>query len=164
MKLYIMRHGEAQPPGIGYARPGADAARSLTTAGHQEAEKAAHWLLAQEKKIDLAIVSPYARAQQTFQHISQRTAIEVIEQSHEVTPESDPELFAGALLARLQIEPAESILVVSHMPFICYLVSYLDTSIQPPLFPTAGIAVLDLQPLAMSGKLTAFYRGNNEPL
>ncbi|HLV47783.1 MAG TPA: phosphohistidine phosphatase SixA [Aliidiomarina sp.] len=162
MKLYVMRHGEAEPPRAGYGIPGADAARVLTSAGHAEAEKAAQWISAQQQKIDLAIVSPYIRAQQTFQHVSHQIPIEVIEESSEITPESDAEMFAGALLARLQIEPAESVLVVSHMPFVCYLVSYLDTGIQPPLFPTSGIAVLDLEPLAMSGKLKTFYRESHE--
>ncbi|MCO4321754.1 phosphohistidine phosphatase SixA [Aliidiomarina quisquiliarum] len=162
MKLYVMRHGEAEPPRAGYGLPGADAARVLTSAGHAEAEKAAQWLSIQQPKIDLAIVSPYVRAQQTFKHVAHQLPIEVIEQSNEVMPESDPQLFAGALLARLQIEPAESILVVSHMPFVCYLVNYLDAGIQPPLFPTSGIAVLDLEPLAMSGKFKQFYRDTDD--
>lgn len=158
MKLYVMRHGEATPPQGGFGQPGADAARALSEQGHEEVRNATEWLKQHEQKIDLAIVSPYVRAQETFSHVANELPIEVIEESSDVTPESDAEEFAGVLLARLQIEPAESILVVSHMPFVCYLVSYLDSRIQPPLFPTAGIAVLDLEPLAMSGFLETFYR------
>lgn len=160
MKLYIMRHGEAVAPSVGMGKLGADAERVLTPAGHAEAEHAAEWLKSQHENIDLAIVSPYIRAQQTFEHVAERIAVEVTETSPEVTPDADPELFAGALLARLQVEPAETVLIVSHMPFVCYLVSYLDNAIEPPLFPTAGIASLEVEPLAMLGKLKAFYIQN----
>ena len=104
-------------------------------------------------KIDLVIVSPYVRAQQTYAEVAKLICAEVVEVSAEITPESDPEMFASALLARLQIEPAETVLLVSHMPFVCYLTSYLDQRVQPPLFPTAGIAVIDVEPLAMEGVL-----------
>ena len=161
MRLYIMRHGEAVPPSL-KPFPGADASRELTDCGHAEAEHAAEWLASQQSTIDLAIVSPFVRAQQTFEHVSARIPIEVTEVSTEVTPEGDAYDFAGALLARLQLEPAESVLVVSHMPFVCYLVNYLDSAIQAPLFPTAGIAVLELEPLAMSGALKSFYRSTDD--
>ena len=160
MKLYIMRHGEAVAPSVGMGKVGADAERELTAVGHAEAEDATQWLKAQHSTIDLALVSPYVRAQQTFQHVADSIHIEVTETSSEITPDSDPELFAGALLARLQVEPAETVLIVSHMPFVCYLVNYLDTAIEPPLFPTAGIASLEVEPLAMLGKLKAFYIQN----
>lgn len=155
-----MRHGEAEPPMM-RPYPGADANRVLTDCGHAEAETAAKWLQKHEKNIDLAIVSPYSRARQTYDHVAEHIPVEVTEISTEITPDGDPEAFAGALLARLQIEPAESVLVVSHMPFVCYLVHYLDCAVQAPLFPTAGIAVLDVEPLAMSGALKSFYKNQD---
>lgn len=161
MKIYIMRHGEAEPP-VMRPYPGADAKRVLTDCGHAEAETAAEWLKTQEKGIDLAIVSPYSRARQTYDHVADSFPIEVTEVSTEVTPDGDPDDFASALLARLQIEPAESVLIVSHMPFVCYLVNYLDCAVQAPLFPTAGVAVLDVEPLAMSGALKQFYKNSED--
>lgn len=155
MKLYVMRHGEACSPTLcaGVVQP--DQERALTAHGHEEAKTAGEWLASQVEKIDLVIVSPYVRAQQTWHEVAQHVAAEVIETSSDITPEGDAELFASSLLARLQIEPAEHVLLVSHMPFVCYLTAYLDRTVQPPLFPTAGIAQLDLEPLAMQG----FWQG-----
>ncbi|RUO21254.1 phosphohistidine phosphatase SixA [Aliidiomarina iranensis] len=153
MKVFVMRHGEAKAPAMQLGRVEPDSARELTEQGHLEAIQAAEWLAQQASKIDLVIVSPYVRAQQTYAEVAKLVSAEVVEVSAEITPESDPEMFASALLARLQIEPAETVLLVSHMPFVCYLTSYLDQRVQPPLFPTAGIAVIDVEPLAMEGVL-----------
>lgn len=157
MKLFIMRHGEAAPQqasallgGVSYS---SDEARELTNFGEDEVRASAQWLCEHYPQLDLAIASPLVRAQQTLDIVAREIPIEQRETSDEVTPSSDPEAFASALLARLQVEPAETVLVVSHMPFVCYLVSYLDQKVQAPLFPTAGIAVLDIEPLAMRGDL-----------
>jgi phosphohistidine phosphatase len=157
MKLFIMRHGEAASQqasallgGVSYQ---SDADRELTQRGEEEARCSARWLHEHYPQIDLAITSPLVRAQQTFDIVNAEIPFEQSEVSDEVTPSSDPEAFASALVARLQVEPAETVLVVSHMPFVCYLVSYLDNKVQAPLFPTAGIAVVDIEPLAMSGDL-----------
>ncbi|MCC5880939.1 MAG: phosphohistidine phosphatase SixA [Idiomarina sp.] len=157
MKLFIMRHGEAAPQQasalLGGASYATDEARELTSLGREEVVASAQWLKAHYPKLDLAISSPLVRAEQTMDLVAKEIPIESREISAEVTPSSDPESFASALLARLQVEPAETVLVVSHMPFVCYLVSYLDHKVQAPLFPTAGIAVLEIEPLAMAGDL-----------
>lgn len=157
MKLFIMRHGEAAPQQasalLGGAHYASDEARELTDLGRDEVLASANWLKSNYPTLDLAISSPLVRAEQTLDIVADHIPIEVREVSDEVTPSSDPEAFASALLARLQVEPAETVLVVSHMPFVCYLVSYLDNKVQAPLFPTAGIAVLDIEPLAMAGDL-----------
>lgn len=157
MKLFVMRHGDALPARFerGYLQP--DAERELSERGHREVAQIALWLEEHVGPIDLVITSPYVRAQQTWNAVAEYITAEVVEVSSEITPEGDPEAFAGALLARLQIEPAATVLVVSHMPFVCYLVGYLDTSIQPPLFPTAGLAVMEVEPLAMLGKLQTMH-------
>ncbi|EGN76441.1 phosphohistidine phosphatase SixA [Idiomarina sp. A28L] len=153
MKVFVMRHGEAKAPTMQLGKVEPDASRELTERGHEEALVAAKWLAEQTPKIDLVIVSPYVRAQQTYAEVAKLVGAEVVEVSTDITPEGDPEMFASALMARLQIEPAETVLLVSHMPFVCYLTSYLDQRVQPPLFPTAGIAVIDVEPLAMEGIL-----------
>lgn len=157
MKLFIMRHGEAAPLQasalLGGAQYASDEVRELTSYGREEVAASAKWLKQHYPKLDLAISSPLVRAEQTLDIVAEHMPIEVREVSDEVTPSSDPEAFACALLARLQIEPADTVLVVSHMPFVCYLVSFLDSKVQAPLFPTAGVAVLDIEPLAMAGDL-----------
>ncbi|RUO25354.1 phosphohistidine phosphatase SixA [Aliidiomarina minuta] len=157
MKLFVMRHGEAAPQQaskiLGGQTYNSDAERELTARGEREVEASTQWLREHYAEIDLAITSTLVRAQQTLDIVQTGIPLKQIEVSAEVTPSSDPEVFASALLARLQIEPAATVLVVSHMPFVCYLVSYLDAKVQAPLFPTAGIAVLDVDPLEMAGRL-----------
>ncbi|MCC5854868.1 MAG: phosphohistidine phosphatase SixA [Idiomarina sp.] len=158
MKLYVMRHGEAEPPQAGRGLPGADALRPLTGRGRRETEVATEWLKSKSATFDMAIVSPYVRTQETFAIVREHIPVEVTEISEQVTPEQDAEAFASELMARLQLEPAQTVLIVSHMPFVCYLISYLDRCMQPPLFPTSGIAVVEAEPLAMCGKVIEFYR------
>lgn len=166
MKLFIMRHGEAVPQlstlldGNSYA---SDEVRELTATGRDEVLKSAQWLHTHYPKLDLAIHSPLVRARQTMDLVSKEVAIEVREVSPEVTPSSDPEAFASALLARLQVEPAETVLLVSHMPFVSYLVGYLDNKVEAPLFPTAGIAVMEIEPLAMAGNLESLIKPTELP-
>lgn len=162
MKLFIMRHGEAAPQQMSGLLDGnsdaSDETRELTATGRDEVLKSAQWLQTHYPKLDLAINSPLVRARQTMDLISKKVAVEVREVSTEVTPSSDPEAFASALLARLQVEPADTVLLVSHMPFVSYLVGYLDNKVQAPLFPTAGIAVLEIEPLAMAGNLESLIK------
>lgn len=157
MKLFIMRHGEAtlQKRSVlaGVSTLDSDEKRELTTLGRDEVLASAHWLQEHYPKIDIGISSPLVRAQQTMDIVAKEIQLGEREMSNDVTPSSDPAAFAVELLARLQLEPAQTVLVVSHMPFVCYLVSYLDQKIQAPLFPTAGIAMLEIEPLAMSGNL-----------
>lgn len=154
MKIFIMRHGDAVAPPRTSALHSADAARQLSTKGQREVASSIATLAASYGGvIDLAIASPLIRAQQTLDLAAAHLSIEQRETSAEITPEADAELFASGLLARLQIEPAESVLVVSHMPFVSLLVEYLDRAGQVLSFPTAGIVVLDIEPLAMSGKV-----------
>ena len=53
---------------------------------------------------------------------------------------------------RIQQHGYESVVLVSHMPLVSYLVHELDASVQPPIFPTAGIAVVDFSPETLRGK------------
>lgn len=63
MKIYIMRHGEAQQ----FAP--SDAQRALTDRGRHESEAVARACANQRgvKGFDLVLVSPYLRAQQTWE-------------------------------------------------------------------------------------------------
>lgn len=63
MKIYIMRHGEAQQ----FAP--SDAQRALTDRGRHESEAVARACVNQRgvKGFDLVLVSPYLRAQQTWE-------------------------------------------------------------------------------------------------
>jgi len=69
IKVYVMRHGEA-----GYCAT-SDSGRLLTPFGHQQCVSIATWLNEQKITFDLALVSPYQRAQQTFSIIANSVTV-----------------------------------------------------------------------------------------
>lgn len=149
MKLYVIRHGEAMPA---QALQG-DAIRPLTPFGEQEvmvnAQWLAHYLEAQQHpSLDLLLVSPFVRARQTASVLTSVVATKTEQVSNEITPEGNAELFADWLFAELQRlgSQVKQVAIVSHMPFVSFLVAALDRAATPMMFPTAGIAELTLQP------------------
>ena len=144
--LFIMRHGDAEPP----QALKADAIRPLSALGESEVLASANWLnehlQEHHGKLDWLLASPFIRAQQTA------TIVESIVPSgqrdivDDAIPESDPQEFSDWFFAMLQSRypNAESVVLVSHMPFVSYLVATLDKKTPPLLFPTAGMAELKL--------------------
>lgn len=156
MKIFIMRHGDA----LATAKGETDAERRLSREGELEVATNANWLAehGQGQAISLALVSPYARAQQTATIVYSLVKSNAQETCSDITPDSSAEQFADYLKARLalaaeQKDDIDSVLIVSHMPFVSYLVSELDPRIQPPIFPTAGIAEIDYDVATATGKL-----------
>ena len=81
MKIFIMRHGEAEH----FAD--SDAARQLTPRGRVESEAVARACKEQGfAQFDKVLVSPYIRAQQTWQEISEYFAAKSIETCEDITP------------------------------------------------------------------------------
>ncbi|TVP48841.1 MAG: phosphohistidine phosphatase SixA [Halomonas sp.] len=134
--VLLMRHGEAAP---GYP----DTARRLTARGEQEAEKMASWLSGRVAEGELAMprlyVSPYARAQQTAQHLCDALGIS-LETLDFITPDDSPGAVSDWLLE--QPEGDTPIMLVSHMPLVGDLAGLLveGSPEQGIGFPTAAIA------------------------
>lgn len=141
--LYIMRHGDAEPA----QALSADAIRPLSDEGEAEVVRSTEWL-AQELSaadapgLDLLICSPYVRARQTAAIVESKINVDRQLQNNDVTPDGNPAVFADWLCTQLpqQGESIQRVAVVSHMPFVSYLVAELDPASQPVLFQTAGIA------------------------
>lgn len=147
MKLYVMRHGDANPA----QALNADAIRPLSALGEAEVKANAKWLqghLQQQQVtgLDWLISSPYVRARQTASIIHQYCPAASQSESSEAIPEGNPQHFVDWLFAELAVNysRAQQVAVVSHMPFVSYLVNTLDAAKHPLVFPTAGIAVFDL--------------------
>lgn len=145
--LYIMRHGDAEPA----QALSADAIRPLSDDGEEEVLRSTEWLATELKAadaggLDLLICSPYVRARQTAAIVESKISVERQLQNNDVTPDGDPAVFADWLFTQLpqQGDPIKRVAVVSHMPFVSYLVAELDPASQPMLFQTAGIAELTL--------------------
>lgn len=143
MKVFIMRHGEAAM----YAP--SDAERPLTENGKQISHQSAQWLKTElanidQSKIERVLVSPYLRAQQTLQVIQQVIDAQQINVLAELTPGGNEALVADYLHV-LQQQEVSSVLIVSHLPLVGYLVAELCPDATPPMFATSAIARIDLQ-------------------
>jgi len=148
MKLYIMRHGQAQ-----LTAP-SDEQRSLTDQGSQESLIMAKWLGLQCEYFPLTFVSPYIRAQQTYQLvISGFKAPGHHYCLNELSPESSPQMCGDALLAYCSQHNADSALVVSHLPLVALLVNDLCKGDIMPSFSTSSIACIDIDLESWQGDL-----------
>ncbi|MBC3766722.1 phosphohistidine phosphatase SixA [Neptunicella marina] len=150
MNLYIMRHGDAEQSN------GQDSLRALTVKGVDEAAEAGEWLKSQGASIDLAMVSPFLRAQQTFEHVQQHNQpIEHITYN-ELIPEGSADEVQALLDGILLDNSLDNVLIVSHMPLVCYLVDKL-TQQHGPLFATASIIHIEYDQQTHIGVLRFCY-------
>lgn len=132
MKLWILRHGEAE------AHARTDAERNLTERGRAEVLRSAAHLIGQP--LNAIIASPYVRAQQTARLV--REALGFVPDIRTVpwlTPEGSPE----QVLAHLEAE--DNVLLVSHQPLVGNLISFLQHghSRQPQPMYTASLAQME---------------------
>lgn len=139
MNIYIMRHGEASY----YGR--SDAERQLTGHGKKQSIQVAKWLKGQLACFDYGLVSPYVRAQQTLETVSTILPVTLVEVSEDLTPGGSANLITDHL-NNLHHKQVNSILIISHLPLVGYLIGDLCPSVSPPLFPTASVALVTLSP------------------
>ena len=133
MKLWVLRHGEAEPYG---SRP--DSERELTAHGRQEVLSSAARLMGQP--LIAIYASPYLRAQQTAQLVREALGFEPEIRTVEwLTPEVDPDRVAEQLVS------VSNVLLVSHNPLVGNLLSYLQhgAGYPPEKVSTAGLAELE---------------------
>ena len=138
MKIILMRHGEAEND----TRP--DSARQLTDYGHQQAAQTAAYI-AEHYAVDLFVVSPYKRAQQTLAQLQSLLSAVPTTVSDNITPSDE----AKVALAQLATMDAECMVVVCHMSLVAHLASLL-TNDMPESFALAEARVFDME-FVMSG-------------
>ncbi|MFT5235276.1 MAG: phosphohistidine phosphatase [Shewanella sp.] len=138
MQLFLMRHGEAS------YLANSDRERSLTETGRYHIGEMSNWLAKSLVEFDLVLVSPYLRAQQSWQEVSKHFPEPrkwlVLD---ELVPSGDPRTAADLTLAYAEQYKADNVLVIAHMPLLGYMVSELVAGIEPPLFATSGITLID---------------------
>ncbi|SIP90957.1 phosphohistidine phosphatase SixA [Aeromonas hydrophila] len=139
MKIYIMRHGQAG------MNAKTDEQRPLTEQGIEESIYMARWLAPQlGDQLDRVIHSNYLRAKQTWQSIcSELPKAGAVEESGDITPYGDPAFVASYLTALAAKH--DSILMVSHLPLVGYLVQSLCPAAGAPMFATSGLACIEWQ-------------------
>lgn len=143
-----MRHGNAQA----FAKR--DRERELTELGIQQVQSNAKWLSQLPMKIDLVLVSPYVRAQQTWELVSNWINVPTYCQTlADLVPNGNATQVHDHVDALIQLEKPQSILMVSHMPLVSYLVESFTMQAVTPMFCTAAIAHLVYEPQSMKGVL-----------
>ena len=147
MKLWILRHGEAEP----HARR--DAERELTAHGREQVLHSAARLIGQP--LDSVLVSPYVRAQQTAELVCKTLGFTSgLVTVPWLTPESEPKYALGKL------PDTGNVLLVSHQPFVGELISLLlhGNLRQPQPMQTASLVQLEGEwPLAGSMTLLSVH-------
>ncbi len=151
MDLYLIRHAEAMPLGVGNIS--ADEDRPLTEAGHEQARALAVGLRRWEARLDFVVSSPLRRAVQTAEGLIQNW------------PEA-PELRTCSDLAPggkrrkvarfLEELGAEGVALVGHMPDLAMLTGWLIGSKNVRIdFAKAGAALVrcDTRPDKGAGDL-----------
>lgn len=132
MKLWVLRHGEAQ----GHART--DAERNLTEHGRAEVLRSAAHLIGQP--LSAIIASPYVRAQQTAQLVREALGFEpAIRTVPWLTPDGDVQQVLR------ELDTDDNVLLVSHQPLVGSLISFLQHGHQrqPQPMYTASLAELE---------------------
>ena len=137
MKVVVMRHGDA------VLGADDDAARALTSLGREQSRAMALWLQQQLPHLDRVLVSPYLRAQQTWQTIGDLFG----EVRVDVLDELVPHGHAGPVAdyRRALAGEVENLLVISHLPLVGYLVADLCPVQTPPMFVTSAMVAVELQ-------------------
>lgn len=141
MKLYFLRHGKADWPA--WNKP--DDERPLTPKGRKEAHKVARLL----KELEVApfiLTSPLPRAQQTA-----AIAAKVLDAQIREEEALRPGFSAARLAPLLNAFPEESQMLVGHEPDFTRTIFEL-TGARTKL-SKAGVALVDLDRAAMSGRL-----------
>jgi phosphohistidine phosphatase len=143
-----MRHGQAE------TFAASDAERALTAQGRSVSFAVANACVEQGvTHFDKVLVSPYLRAQQTWQEIASCFSADSVETCDDITPYGDSEQVADYVTAIADVEKLESILIVSHLPLVGYLTAEFVTDMVPPMFPTSGLIAIDYQPEKLTGQV-----------
>lgn len=147
MQVLIMRHGDAALDAA------SDAERPLTVRGRDESRQMAGWLTRQGVDIDRVLVSPYLRARQTLESLNGDLVLpEGEEVMPELTPGGDAQLVCY-YLKTLANEGLGTVLVISHLPLVGYLVADICPAEQPPMFATSAVACIELDAASGQGTL-----------
>ena len=156
MKLYLLRHGEAE------SRAETDAQRQLTNKGRQEALDVAVQFTKKGLKIDRCFVSPYVRAIQTADSFLSRIPGGPM---MEIQALLSPEIRAAEVIKFLETLPEENILLVTHNPLVSELNAVLlEGNIDHmEILGTCELSSLELEIVADAMATQVFFLSPNVP-
>ena len=153
MRIYISRHGEAEP----FASD--DSQRPLTRAGEREVRLL--WGRLREAGIapTCLISSPFLRARQTADQIADLYPGIGRDVYQGLTPDAEPSILLDWLQTRSDLD---QLVLVSHMPLVAVLTSCLTGEMSRAGFATAAVAALDMEVAARGCASLAWVRGPGE--
>jgi len=150
-----MRHGQANPVGTN------DSQRELTEQGVNEAAIMAGWINRNRINIEQLFVSPFVRAQQTAETVTNVLEQEVASKTlNFITPSGNAKEVHDYIDGLCHSQKVDNVLIVSHMPLVSYLVAELTVNQQSPIFQTAAIAQIDYDVKTMKGTLVRVISPN----
>lgn len=142
MLLYFLRHGEADWPN--WAKP--DDERPLTKRGKKEMHELGKFLRRIKAKPSLILTSPLPRAAQTAE-----IAAEYLETKCREEKSLGPGFGKRELECLLEDYPEEDLMIVGHEPdFSGAIAAVTGASVK---LSKAGVALVDLDPRAVDGRL-----------
>jgi phosphohistidine phosphatase len=144
MKVFVLRHGQAEP----YTQN--DAGRQLVERGRKEVLQVVQSSLADLQYLAQIWASPYVRAQQTAQLAAGLLGDITIQTQPFLTPDVSPEVLIELLVA----VDASSVLLVSHQPLVSRLLERLCDA-APGTYPmdTAALACVNFDTATGLGEL-----------
>ena|SRR5947207_5002351 len=142
MRLYFLRHGEADWPNWG--RP--DDERPLTERGKKEMRKVAKFLQELDIPLEDVLSSPLPRARQTADIVADRFKLHVREQKALADGFN-----VSALKELVQQYPVDNLMIVGHDPSFTEVIGEL-TGANCKL-SKGGLALVDLDDQEMKGRL-----------
>jgi phosphohistidine phosphatase len=154
-----MRHGDAVPMQLN------DKERDLTLLGEKQGQQAGRWLnkyYHASQGVELALVSPYKRAQQTCNQLATEVKVGRKELYDDIVPEGSSRLvhdYIDYLIAQNKVH--RNLLIVSHMPLVSYLFDELLGVKESMLFATSSCAIIEYFPEKASGQLIEVYYPND---
>lgn len=148
MKIFIMRHGEAEH------HAASDEERQLTTYGIKASVSVA--TACKQKgfaEFDKVLVSPYIRAQQTWQAIESQFVSDSVDVCEDITPYGQSEDVVEFVCALAEVESLQSILLISHLPLVGYLTADFIGDTNAPMFPTSGLVCIEFDLQTRKGEV-----------
>ena len=133
MRLLILRHGDAD-----LGSP--DRSRQLSAYGREQLHQQALRHYQDISAVDVVVSSPYVRAAQTTEIVTQATALKSIEWLDDLAPHCSLRRVEAFFLQQHQ---ASNVLLVSHLPLVGVLIDYL-TGETANSMGTASLASLSM--------------------
>ena len=147
MKLFILRHGLAVERSVSSGGAFEDASRELLPKGRERTLKMAlllkKYCLETEDHVERIISSPYIRALQTAEILSEQLKLKEIHKCSELIPSAPPQAFAQWM--KIYGGHKKNVLIVGHEPNLSLLTTWLMAGQADPIVEIKKSALLCLE-------------------